>query len=233
MRRFIRASAGAFVLCGALFVADAAKAQSWPEFAAPDGAQVREVGRDIVLNGMPARLIEFDVAADAAEVLGFYRRRFGARRVENRVNGAQVVAARQGDYFFTVQIKPAGTGASRGTLMIARLRGGGGRSAVALDTEKLMPSDAAVLTRMQSDDAGKRSVMVLAAHAGSVLTLRDHIVHALQERGFRVAKEDAGWADGRASMSLALASPTEEVMVTIVDAGRYRSVLINRTREAP
>lgn len=221
--------------CGSLRAADA-----WPAVPTPEGAQVQTVAGEMVLNGVPARVLRFEVRDSEANVLGFYRQQFGAQRVENTVQGHPTVATLQGDYFHTVQLKSLASGAVQGTVMTSQLRSGGdraagagvGRSAVAMDTEKMMPPDSAVLTQMQSVDAGKRSVLMLAANAMGVHANRDHVVQAMQGRGFRVTKEQPIQSQGRDAIYLTLVSAAEDAMVTISDAGAYRAVLINRTSES-
>ncbi|MBC7716161.1 MAG: hypothetical protein H7143_04435 [Pseudorhodobacter sp.] len=116
--------------------------------------------------------------------------------------------------------------------MTNRVQGGGGRSAIALDSEKLLPAASAVLSQLQSNDAGKQSMLLMAANKASAKANRDHLVNALQERGFRLVKDDERTVEGRAAYALTLSSVDEEAMVTVTDAGAYRAVLINRTRDA-
>jgi len=116
--------------------------------------------------------------------------------------------------------------------MTNRVQGGGGRSAIALDSEKLLPAASAVLSQLQSNDAGKQSMLLMAANKASAKANRDHLVNALQERGFRLVKDDERAVEGRAAYALTLSSVDEEAMVTVTDAGAYRAVLINRTRDA-
>ncbi len=215
-------------LCGAL-LAGAACAQTWPVVKAPDGASVQTVANDMVLNGLPARILRFDAKGTPASLLEFYRQQFGPEHVENTLNGSHVIAARQGDHFHTVQLKSTGANTVQATVMTTQVRGGLGRSVVEADTKQLMPAASSVLTSMQSRDAGKRSMLLLVANTVGTQANRDHLVRALAERGFRLVSEAA--APGGASVSLMFASSTEEAMVTITDAGRYRSVLINRTTE--
>lgn len=218
----------AVCLCGALLTGTA-HAQSWPTVKVPDGASVQTVANDMVLNGLPARIFRIEVKGTPAEVLDFYREQFGSRHVENALNGSHVIATRQGDHFHTVQIESTGAKTVQVTVMTTQVHGGLGRSAVEADTKQLMPPASSVLTSMQSRDAGKRSMLLLAANTVGMQANRDHLVRALGERGFRLVSESA--APGGESMSLLFASGTEEAVVTITDAGRYRSVLINRTAE--
>lgn len=205
-----------------------AQTPQWPSVTMPPAARVQTVASDMVLNGMPGRVIRFDVRGTEQEVLAFYREQFGPKRVENRVKGDQVIATRQGDFFHTVQLHVVDSQSLQGTVMTTMLRAPV-KSAVSLDTEKLMPASTSVVSTMQSDDAGKRSVMVVGVNRNSAGANRDHVVSSLHARGFRVLKEDR--TPGSAALSLALSSPAEEAMVTISDAGPYRTILINRTKE--
>lgn len=225
-----RPFAAVVCLCGAL-LSSTAYAQSWPDVRTPDGASVQIVANDMVLNGLPARILRFDAKGTPESLLEFYRQLFGSKHVENTLNGSRVIAMREGDYFYTVQLKSAGADTVQATVMTAQVRGGAGQSAVEADTKKLMPAASSVLSSIQSRDAGKRSMLLLAANTVGTRANRDHLVRALEERGFRLVSEAAGQAQGRDSISLMFASRTEEAMVTITDAGRYRSVLINRTAE--
>ena len=217
---------------GSLMCMVNARAESWPSLKYPDAARVQTVAEDMVLNGVPARVMRFEFRGDEAEVIAFYRQQFGARRVENKVAGMFVMASQQDNFFHTIQLKTLQAGKVQGTVMTNRVQGGAGRSAVALDTEKVLPADSAVLSQMQSTDAGKHSMLLVAANKASAQANRDHVLLALQGRGFRLVKDDQNTAAGRTAFSLTLASPDEEAMVTVTDAGTYRAVLINRTRDA-
>ena len=220
----------AAVVCLALALhAARAQAPQWPSVATPPAALVQTVASDMVLNGRRSRVIRFDVKGTEKEVLSFYREQFGPKRVENRVQNDQVIASRQGDFFHTVQLHVLDAQSVQGTVMTTMLRAPG-TSAVSVDTEKLMPASTSVVSTMQSDDAGKRSVMVVGVNTNSAAANRDHIVSSLRERGFRMLKEDR--ASGSGALSLVLSSSAEDVAVTISDAGPYRAVLINRTKES-
>jgi hypothetical protein len=211
------------------------RAEPWPEVKAPPNARVESVASNMLLNGKPTRLTRFDVQATGAEVLAFYREQFGAKRVvENKVKNDPVIATRQGDYFVTVQLHTLGGGMQQGTVMTTLLTAKPASSAVLVDTQKLMPADTKVVSTVQTDDAGKQSLMVVGLNQNSPLANRDHVLEAMLARGFRLSKDDsapAGQPGG--AISLQLASPTEEATVTIADTGRHRSVLINRVRNAP
>ncbi len=217
--------------------ANTVHAATWPVLPTPEGAQVQTVASEVVLNGVPSRVVRFEVNDSAAGVLQFYRQQFGAQRVENKVQGHQIIATRQGDHFHTVQIKTVAAQRVHGTIMTSVVPGrtadvGAKRSAVAIDTEKLLPPDSSVLTQMQSNDDGKRALLMLATNQAGVRSNRDHVLRVLQQRGFRLVKEQPSRLQGREVVQLMLDSPAEEAMVTISDAGGHRSVLINRTSDS-
>lgn len=229
MRALVRlAGLLALVACAAV-----AHAEPWPEVNVPAQARVEVVADNMLLNGKPCRLTRFEVRASDAEVLAFYREQFGARRaVENRVKNDPVIATRKGEYFVTVQLHALGSGALQGTVMTTLLTAKPMTSAVLADTQKVLPTDTKVISTVQTDDAGKRSLMVVGMNQNSPRANRDHVLEAMLARGFKLTREDAPTtATATATaISLQLSSPTEEASVTISDTGRHRTVLINRVR---
>lgn len=213
----------------ALVAVTAARGQAaaWPALHTPPGARMQTVAGDMVFNGKPCRVLRFEAKATDSELLAFYREQFGPRHVENRVRGDRVIATRQGDYFHTVQLHSIDPQHTQGTLMTTLLRDTGS-TAVSAEMVKVLPAETAVLSTIQSSDGGQRSVMVVGINLDSARANRDHVLAALQARGFHMRKDDA--ANARA-FALVLSSGSEEVAVTITDAGPYRSVLLNRTKE--
>ena len=208
-----------------------AHAEPWPEIKVPAQARVEVVADNMLLNGKPCRLTRFEVRASDAEVLAFYREQFGAKQVvENRVKNDLVIATRKGEYFLTVQLHALGSGALQGTVMTTLLTAKPMTSAVLADTQKVLPTDTKVVSTVQTEDAGKRSLMVVGVNQNSPRANRDHVLEAMLARGFRLTREDAPAGGAASAISLQLSSPTEEASVTISDAGRLRTVLINRVR---
>lgn len=212
-----------------------AHAEPWPEVRTPAGAQVQTLARDMIFNGRPARLMRFEVKAGEQDVLAFFREQFGAKKVvENRIKNEPVIATRQGDYFLTVQLHPSSDGQQiQGTVMTTQMLAKPLTSEVTADTRRLLPPDSQVVSTMQSDDAGKHSLMLMAVNQTSTAANRDHVLQAMQQRGFRVVREDTPAAARHQSISMLLSSSSEEAQVVISDAGKYRSVLINRLKETP
>ncbi len=232
MRASSQRLAVAATIC-ALSLDAGALTDAWPTLETPAGARVSRVADDIVLNGKRCRVFRFAVNASENDVLAFYRRQFAASRfVENRIEGSRVIATRQGDHFHTVQLQSVDAQSVRATVITTALHDVV-PSAATVDTERLLPADTAVVTTLQSTDAGRRSLLVVGLNRNSVQANREHIVAALQQRGFRLV-DDGGVAaaSGSHAVSLSFASPAEQAELTISDAGSHRSVLIHRTREA-
>jgi hypothetical protein len=220
-----------FGLCCAGAAARAAT--PWPRWEAPTGARIQAVAPDVFLNGKHSRILRIDTTDSAESILAFYRARFGAKRVENRVHGAQVIAARDGIFFHTVQVRTNAAGRAETTVITTAMAEGLHRSAVITDMESSLPADTTVLQTMESNDGGVRAVTVTAANGHDVKTNSDHLRRALQERGFRVVKEEvAAGPAARAGSSMWLTAPGEEAVVTVVDTGTHRAVTVHRTRES-
>jgi hypothetical protein len=226
-RNIFPAALLALGLCGA----GALAATPWPRWEAPPGARVQAVAPDVVLNGKRSRILRIDSGESADNLLAFYRARFGTKRVENRVHGAQVIGAREGGFFHTVQVRTNAAGRAETTVITTSLAGGLQRSVVVTDTEASLPADSTVLQTMESNDGGVRAVTVTAANGHDIKTNSDHLRRALQARGFSVTKEEAAGPTARAGNSMWLSAPGEEAIVTIVDTGAHRAVTVHRTKE--
>jgi hypothetical protein len=226
----LRAALLAVCLCS--YGVAALAATPWPQWEAPTGARVQAVAPDVVLNGKHSRILRIETSDSADTVLAFYRTRLGAKRVENRVHGAQVIAARDGGFFHTVQVRTNAAGRVETTVITTAVAEGLQRSAVVTDTESMLPADTAVLQTMESNDGGVRAVTVIGGNGHDVKTNSDHLRRALQERGFRLVKDDAAAGPaGKPAVSTWQNGQGEEAIVTVVDSGAHRAVTVHRTKE--
>jgi hypothetical protein len=223
--------AGVFSLCLSGGGTATQAATPWPQWDAPAGARVQAVAPEVILNGKRSRILRIDSGESAENMLGFYRARLGAMRVENRVHGAQVIGARDGAFFHTVQVRTNAAGRAETTVITTALAEGLHRSAVVTDTENSLPAETTVIQTMESNDGGVRAVTVTAANSHDVKTNSDHLRRALQERGFRVVKEEAASSAARGGNSIWLTAQGEEAIVTVIDTGAQRAVTVHRTKE--
>jgi hypothetical protein len=222
----------ALVACLLANAVGAWAATAWPQLETPAGARVQAVAPDAVINGNHSRILRIDTRDSAEAILAFYRARFGEKRVENRVQGAQVIAAREGGFFHTVQVKTNAAGRAEITVITTALSEGLQTSAVVSDTEHCLPADSTVLQTLESNDGGVRAVTVTAANSHDVKTNKHHLRSALQGRGFRIVNEEPITQAGRAGSSMWLKGAGEEAMVTVLDTGAYRALTVHRTKDS-
>ena len=206
-------------------------ATPWPQWEAPVGARVQAVAPEVVLNGKRSRILRIDSRDSTESILAFYRTRLGDKRVENRVHGAQVLGAREGGFFHTVQVRANSAGGAETTVITTAVAEGLHRSAVVTDSERCLPGDTTVLQTMESNDGGVRAVTVTAANGHDIKTNSDHLRSALAQRGFQIVREEPAAQPGRAGHSIWLKGQGEEAVVTVVDTGAQRALTVHRTKE--
>jgi hypothetical protein len=207
----------------------------WPRWQAPTDAHVQSVAPDVVLNGKRSRILQIDSSANVEAMLGFYRQQFGTRRVENKLGQAQIIAAREGEFFHTVQIERSGPGGAKATVITTAASPSLSKSTALHDTQAWLPADTKTLQTMESTDGGMRAVTVNAVNTQALQANRDQLLQAMQQRGFRLVREDKPKAVGagvRDGVSLWLSAGEEQATVTVVDTGERRFVSIVRTKEA-
>lgn len=221
----------AVVLLSSLLSGAGHAAPAWPELPLPDGARTEAVAPDSVFNGRRSRVLRAQLPGRMDDALAFYRQQFGRQHVENPLRDARVIASRQGDYFHTVQLRQTAPDVVEATLMSTLMTGPGELSRVLRDTQRLLPPDSTLMNSVESDDDGRRAVMLTALNGVDLQTNRDELVRGLRQRGFAVSREErAALGPGR-SLTLWADNGREEATATVIDAGQHRLVVINRVRE--
>jgi len=82
-------------------------------FETPDGAKLLYVASDMSVNGVPMAIKEMRTKDSPEAVLAFYRRQWGGKRpgfFENPMAEWNVIATFEGPCYYTVQVKPQGSG---------------------------------------------------------------------------------------------------------------------------
>lgn len=92
-----------------------ALADSWPQPPLPDGTKTADVAQHMVFNGLDMHAQVFRSNQTPAQVVAFYRNTWNGRVVVNPLGDAQVIGHRDGDYYVTIQVSPAG-GGSKGNI---------------------------------------------------------------------------------------------------------------------
>jgi hypothetical protein len=207
----------------------------WPAIEAPQGARSVVVAPDVVLNGQRSRIVQVDSAADVDALAEHYRNRFGARRVDNRLGDAQIVAMRDGDFFHTVQVRRlSAAGGAQATIITTAIAPTPSRSAALKDTQSWLPHGSVMQQTMEATDQGVRSITVSVSNTHSVQRNRDLLLQAMAQRGLRLVREsksDPTAGMGRESVVMWLAARDENVVATVSDAGERRAVSIIRSKE--
>jgi hypothetical protein len=199
---------------------------SWPALETPPGARVVSVADDLVMNGCPCRVARFEIAGRVEEVLQFYRTRFSATHpFESRFEAQHVIATRRADHFHTVQLQSVGEQV-HATTITTWLHPARMQSAAERDTEALLPAGTVVVSTLQSNDAGRHALTVIGINRHGMTANREHLLAALRARGFERVS-----ADATDTSALRMTAPGEDVVLAIGDAGPYRTVLVQRTRE--
>jgi len=208
-----------------------AAAEDWPRWASPAGAPAQMLAEDMVLNGRRSRMQRMDMPEGMDAALKFFKQRLGPQHVVNQVQGATVVAGREGQFFHTVQLR-AGRGDSvQATIMSSRIEASPGRSKVQIDTERLLPSDSSVLQTLESRDDGRRSLLLSARNQLSLEANQAHLLRQMKQLGLQPVAAPA--AAGQAAQNkrvIWLQGQQEEAMLSIVDGGDARLILIQRTQ---
>ncbi|MCV2365037.1 hypothetical protein LNV23_16415 [Paucibacter sp. DJ1R-11] len=204
----------------------------WPRWQAPGAGVTQLISEDMLLNGRRSRLLRMDLPEGMDAALKFFKERLGPQHVLNQVQGATVLAGREGQFFHTVQLRQGRGEQVVATVMSSRIEPPQGRSKVQIDTERLLPADSALLQTMESRDQGRRSLLLSASNQLGLAANQAHILQQLKQSGLQPVKEDVGAQPGSRQRVTWLQGPKEEAMVSIVDRGDARLIVIQRTQGA-
>ncbi len=204
------------LLCLLLLLA--APCRAWVGVEAPPAATLEWVAEDMVHNGVPMRIQFFRSKAAPGEVLADYRRRWsdGARRqyVENRIGPWKVISHAVGEFFISVQVRPA-AGGSEGYLA---------QRPLALKTRSVLglgvalPPGSEVVNDILDRDARRPSRTLLAFNSLSVDDNAAFFRENYPRNGWSLASDAKGRNGGR---QMLLQRPGEELSLALVSrAGR-------------
>jgi hypothetical protein len=193
MRRFADFAAGRtrgarLLYCAALalLAARVHAVPDWPELEAPPKAHVEWVGQDMKLNGVPVQVRKFDSALDPAEILTFYRARWGTQRekksVENQRGPWHIIGRAHGPYYLTVQVKQKPNAGSEGMLSVSMLTSNIKPEIAAGDLP--IPGATQVMSVLDSNDPGKLSKQVTLANGDTVESNTRFYEAALKSNGW-------------------------------------------------
>jgi hypothetical protein len=104
-----------------LMLAGAAQAGNWPEVPLPEGARGEVVSSDMVHNGLPMQASRFSSSLSPDQLVGFYRRSWGAAKVTvTDLGNKRIIGHHRGNHFITVEVS-GGAGGSQAQVGIVEL----------------------------------------------------------------------------------------------------------------
>lgn len=208
-----------------------ALALDWPQPTWPAEARPELVAADSVLNGKHSRIWQARLSGTRAEAEQFFSQQLGAQRVRQQLRGNTVLAARQGDFFITVQLKEQ-LGQVQAQVMATSLREPVARSRALQDTLSWLPPETGVVQTLESSDEGRRGLTVTAMGQSSIEHLGDALSQHLRRRGWQPRQERVMTGAGRQALQISAQGNGEDVLVIVADQGDHRSVVIQRNKEA-
>jgi hypothetical protein len=116
----------------------------------------------MIYNGTDMRGQVFTSSRNAADIVKFYRQLWGKQSVLDQIPGWQVIGHREGDFYFTVQVRSDGSG-SRGDIGIVRIPAG--RTQVEMGAGVPRPSNTTVFNDIvYPDDATPARTLAMINH---------------------------------------------------------------------
>lgn len=158
-------------------------AAAWPHLPAPSNARVESVGDQLRLNGIPMRAQRVLTARQPEEVARHYRKALGPRHASERLPDRLILSQGRDEYFITISIRPLGAGVTEALISVADAREA--RQAAGRPLGFSLPADSAVLSDMESVDAGKRSRQLVLSNAHAIPANLGALSRELAARGMR------------------------------------------------
>ena len=132
----------------------------------PAGTEVQWIAEDIVQNGVPMQIQQFNSGLTVSEVLQFYRDHWAGRAkgetpgyLENTLPGWNVISMLDNNDIVALQIRPSSKGGAEGYLSTANVTSKSEQDKLTRDFPK--PSGTQLISSTKSFDAGKQATTIL------------------------------------------------------------------------
>jgi hypothetical protein len=158
-------------------------AVAWPQLPAPSNSRVESVGEQLRLNGIPMRTQRVLTARQPEEVARHYRDALGPRHASERLPDRLILSQGRDEYFISVSIRRIEEGVTEALISVADSREA--RQAAGRPLGFRLPADSAVLSDMESVDAGKRSRQLVLSNAHAISANLGALSRELATRGMR------------------------------------------------
>ena len=184
MRRLLLLLAFAMALAA---VPAAHAGQAWPDVALPPGLQIVDVGQQTSIDGMSMRVRGFVSPEPPDRLASLFRASLGSPLVESRHGAKTILGRSQGDFYLTVQIEPAGSGA-RGLIALtdvaSMMAGAADTRAERAQWQARLPEGVRIMRLTRALDAGRVSQHVVLESPQSLSASRDALTTLLRREGY-------------------------------------------------
>lgn len=182
------------ILLASLSMATHASAHNdlaWPKIPLPDHVDMFEVGKEIVVNGMPMRVQGFVAQATPAEVAASMRKLLGSPLVEDHLGATLVLGRSQGLHYITVQLAPLGTG-TRALIAITTPSANMQDQANAVADRRLLaalPAGSTLVNHTSSVDGAVRAEQTAVVNSHGIDINGKYLKRMLHAEGFTLERE--------------------------------------------
>lgn len=156
---------------------------AWPQLPLPANARMEPVGTQVRLNGIPMRIQRVLVRQEPEVLIRHYRDVLGPRHAVERLQDRLILSQGRDDYFVTISIRALRSGETEALVSVADVRAA--RQAAGRPLGVRLPADSAVLSDMESVDAGKRSRQLVLSNAHAIPANLDALSRELAARGMQ------------------------------------------------
>jgi hypothetical protein len=184
--------------CAAEGVADPA-AEVWPVEPPPD-AQTFEVAAHAVVDGVPMRILGFVSAQGVQDNMAWFKAKLGSTAAVSQIGRRRVLGGPSGASYLTVELEPAASGGTRGTIALADWAQARATAREYQDTihrlQDAFGERARVLQHTESVDGDKRSRYVVLTNDQPVQLNMSEARRWLEAQGLQLERSlDARAAD--------------------------------------
>lgn len=207
-----------------LAVSGFSAAQTWPAITLPEDVVSTPVGEQITQNGWPMRLQAFVTKQSATELTAWFRKSFGRRRVEDKLDNAIVIGRAEGDFYLSVKITPTVNGA-RGIAAVSRIKTIGEAFARGETLLTVAPGNSEVLSDTSSQDAGKVARHLVYTNRHTQETNRELVSAFLKNKGYKLEREVK--LENQQGQTLFFRDSDSEAIAVITSLGDKTAVVVN------
>lgn len=216
-----------FALSGMSALTSASSAR-WPDLVAPPRSDAQWVADDMKQNNVPMRIKRFTSAMSVNEVIDFYRDQWREggkiKTVENDLQDWKIIGRGFGDFYVTVQAKPAAKGGSEGFIAATMLLAAS--TVPGVDQKFPRMPGTQVMSDSMSNDLGKIGKTLVLKNSHSVQSNVSHYQSVMPTQGWIQNTFHVGSPDGGKTYVLFFERPRETAHVVISSEPRGGAMIV-------